>query len=489
MNTSFGPPPLPEKPKRQWLLPVVLLTVVCLPVLIALAWFLSYRISGSSAVHQLEAKIKQRGEPLTLAELAATYPPIPDKDNGAVLLLQAWEKDSPEFWIAFREGQPSLPARADSRVDAALPFLGSEEKAVPRAAALPAANFAAAENYLKERRQHMEEVRMALRYSQFRFPIQITNGFSTLLPHLSEIRKEAQNFRIAGLIAAERGDVDAAINALEDTARAGNTLAREPFLISQLVRIACYGLVLEEMERLLSRQALSTAQLERLGALLEQLQMPGALHAAFVAERAADLSVYNLPAQSLAQLGSGPGNDSGGSSAGGYRAGMGLLGAIGLRDTDQRLMLETMEEAIALVDAGDPEALKRCEELFRSAGATARRFPPKIFSAMLLPALEKAATKFASFEGRRRAAMVAIAAERYRIAHNGRLPEQLDELGPQFPAGIPLDPFDGKTIRFRPLQTGFVAYSIGANRVDDGGKERPKKGQAKDYDETFIIER
>jgi hypothetical protein len=36
---------------------------------------------------------------------------------------------------------------------------------------------------------------------------------------------------------------------------------------------------------------------------------------------------------------------------------------------------------------------------------------------------------------------------------------------------------------------GFVVYSIGANRVDDGGKEKSRTGSAptKDTDETFII--
>jgi hypothetical protein len=56
-------------------------------------------------------------------------------------------------------------------------------------------------------------------------------------------------------------------------------------------------------------------------------------------------------------------------------------------------------------------------------------------------------------------------------------------------AAIPNDPFDGKPIRFRQLPISFVVYSIGANRVDDGGRERPQKGFVKDFDETVVIER
>jgi hypothetical protein len=108
---------------------------------------------------------------------------------------------------------------------------------------------------------------------------------------------------------------------------------------------------------------------------------------------------------------------------------------------------------------------------------------------MLLPGLQGVAQRFARFEARRRAAATAIAVERFRLAHDGHLPATLDELKPQFLTEVPKDPFDGQPLRFKPLATGFVVYSIGANRVDDGGKERGKKYSQKDYDETFTVER
>jgi hypothetical protein len=54
---------------------------------------------------------------------------------------------------------------------------------------------------------------------------------------------------------------------------------------------------------------------------------------------------------------------------------------------------------------------------------------------------------------------------------------------------VPEDPFDGQPLRFRPLRTGFVVYSIGSDRKDNDGKEHGSKSQTKDSDETFIIER
>ena len=80
--------------------------------------------------------------------------------------------------------------------------------------------------------------------------------------------------------------------------------------------------------------------------------------------------------------------------------------------------------------------------------------------------------------------------ERFRIAHDGKLPSALAELVPQYLAAVPTDPFDGKPLRFRPLAKGFVVYSLGEDGDDDGGRPR-KSGQkvAGDFDVTFRIER
>lgn len=490
MNTPFSPPTEPEKPKRRWGLLTLILSVSVLPVLLAGMWFLSYRMSGVSAVERLEARVKERGEPVSLADLAAMYPPIPDESNGAIALLNIWEEESPDFWRAFREGKSSLPNRAEHRWDDALPFLGSDLGQVPRTGALAATNLAAAKQFLEERKDHLAAVRQALQFSKFRFPVVITNGFAALLPHLSEIRREAQNIRIEILVATERGDADTSINGMEDVARMGNTLASEPFLISQLVRNACFSMVLDDLERLLSQHALSAAQLDRVDRLLKQLQTPGALRLTLVTERAAEISAFNHPEEVLRGFQSASPNDPETPSAAARGVGLGLWKAFGLKDADERLLLETMEEMITLADREGPEALQRHEQLIRDAGVKARRFPPKLLSALMLPALARVPARFAAFEARRRAATVALAVERYRQAHDGHLPADLAELTPQLPPDVLRDPFDNGPLRLKPLPAGFEVYSLGPNRVDDGGTERSRKGYGvQNYDVTFFVER
>jgi hypothetical protein len=89
-----------------------------------------------------------------------------------------------------------------------------------------------------------------------------------------------------------------------------------------------------------------------------------------------------------------------------------------------------------------------------------------------------------------RDAQTAIAVERYRLA-NGRLPNQLRDLTPTFLPAVPADPFDGKPLRYKPLAKGYVVYSVGEDREDNGGTEKNAKGQSyvPGTDITFIVER
>lgn len=68
-----------------------------------------------------------------------------------------------------------------------------------------------------------------------------------------------------------------------------------------------------------------------------------------------------------------------------------------------------------------------------------------------------------------RCAMVALACERFR-RELGRWPSTLEELCPRFLTAIPLDPIDGKPLRYRKLADGVVVYSVGFDASDHGGK-------------------
>jgi hypothetical protein len=64
---------------------------------------------------------------------------------------------------------------------------------------------------------------------------------------------------------------------------------------------------------------------------------------------------------------------------------------------------------------------------------------------------------------------VLCAIERHRQAH-GELPSSLELLIPKLLESVPPDPMDGAPMRYRrTAEGGCVLWSIGKNRVDDGG--------------------
>ena len=85
------------------------------------------------------------------------------------------------------------------------------------------------------------------------------------------------------------------------------------------------------------------------------------------------------------------------------------------------------------------------------------------------PHLAGAVKKFAYGQESVDLARVAIALERYRLAH-GEYPESLDALAPQFMKQIPHDIINGQPLHYRRTSDGqFVLYSVGWNETDDGG--------------------
>jgi hypothetical protein len=68
-----------------------------------------------------------------------------------------------------------------------------------------------------------------------------------------------------------------------------------------------------------------------------------------------------------------------------------------------------------------------------------------------------------------RAARTALAIDRFRNAR-GKLPETLDSLVPDFLDAVPQDPFDGKPLRYKPLDKGYVLHSVGSDGVDNDGR-------------------
>lgn len=99
-------------------------------------------------------------------------------------------------------------------------------------------------------------------------------------------------------------------------------------------------------------------------------------------------------------------------------------------------------------------------------------------SGWFIGAAEKTGSKAVSADASRTLAETAVALKRFQLKHH-RWPATLNELVPEFFARVPLDPFDGKPLRYRTETNGtFQLYSIGSDCKDDGGDARPPKSSS-----------
>lgn len=88
-----------------------------------------------------------------------------------------------------------------------------------------------------------------------------------------------------------------------------------------------------------------------------------------------------------------------------------------------------------------------------------------------------------------RVAVVTLAAERWRRAHDGMPPPSLQALVPQYVATVPQDPFDGQSLRYRRDAAGYTIYSVGPKGIDNGGQLgawQPDLRFSRPTDETSI---
>jgi len=102
---------------------------------------------------------------------------------------------------------------------------------------------------------------------------------------------------------------------------------------------------------------------------------------------------------------------------------------------------------------------------------------------VLLPAMEKSARAFDLAAMEEVGVRVMVALELH-YAKNGEYPDSLAEVVPSLLGVAPVDPWDGKALRYRRLKAGegageggwgYVLYSVGGDGVDNGGRSPGKK--------------
>lgn len=136
-----------------------------------------------------------------------------------------------------------------------------------------------------------------------------------------------------------------------------------------------------------------------------------------------------------------------------------------------------------LSDAESRELIRHLEEIrsrsvsWREVWGAERRYMSQIGRVpfvsvitypMIVPAKLKAEQKDLAMLSKLTLLSVELALRAHSVEH-GRPPAQLKELSPPLLKEIPRDPFSGKPLVYRPQGTNWLLYSVGPDRVDNGG--------------------
>ncbi|MBL9166323.1 MAG: hypothetical protein JNN07_01135 [Verrucomicrobiales bacterium] len=462
-----------------------LLVLVVVPGLVFLIW----RSGISQDIGDLERKARQAGEPITVKELATWHKAPPDDENILIPLIALWEKEDERYWKAVRERAETLPDREPLDVPSALPLLGTEGGRVSSQLPWTSNQVALVREFEDTHRDRALRVRQALTLPKAHFPSSTTVKLSDQLPHLPFLKQESQRLFLRSLLSAHDRDGAASLEAIEQMLKVAECLREEPSSLSQLVRFAILNIAFNALESTVAYAALTSAQLDRAEHLFSSLTLSKSLYQAWIGERVLALRAFNAP---IAELG---GQSQSVTNADFFveRVGERLtlsrspMNALGFVSLDHRLLLQTFDALLGLNRNGRWEDIVKSETVIAEAITRADSFPPKIFSSMTLSGQERVARRLLGAEARRRSALLALAVERHRLAHGGAVPETLEALITSGTVADLNDPFDGKRLRYRIKPQGYVVYSVGPDRQDQGGTTIAPSGKPDAFDFSFTV--
>ncbi|PYI89840.1 MAG: hypothetical protein DME26_00135, partial [Verrucomicrobia bacterium] len=447
--------PDPQSRAKRLVRLLALAAVLCL-----LVPFIYWRLGLSRKIDSHLKTVRAAGDPVSAKELDAWYPQVSAEENAALIYGRAFSR-----FVS--------PGNGRATPDYLKLKLPSRKEVVPQSLQLAIADA------LADNREALDLLHQAARLKRSRYPISLTQGPNTLLPHLAPLKHAARLFELEVIEALEHGNADEAARSVRASTGLGRSLVAEPLLISQLVRLSLNTASCRSLERIMNRARLTDRQLLDLNSALSETQNPAGFTRALVGERAIGISLFTAPLKDA--LASTPSGTSGRLETVAIDLFAPLIKASGFFERDQIFYFETMQAYLGALSLPSPKSLETAKNVEgRIDEATAKYY---IFSGMLLPGLRRGVQKDLESIALVRAAQTALAIERFRLGHEDRLPDSLAALVPGYLQSVPNDAFDASPLRYKRLSEGYVLYSIGADGTDDGGRERKEKTKHRDPEE------
>lgn len=417
--------------------------LLLLAIVAAIVWYQSFKYRGLSAVKSEIAKVRATDRPLTTVDLQASYLPQADREDVTGEILAAIAVyDDPDVRAQTKRlpivgGVATAPSPGQywpelTEVEA---FLSTTADTVRFLESLPARNPTAC------------------------FPIQLTDGLSTNLDHLKDMRWAVRSNSLQVHVDLHRGrNGDAPKRPLQQIALV-QCIENEPTLVSQLTRLAILGVAAKETEEVLRHTSPTDEALLRLQMAVRQIDFRRGLVIALEGERAMGYTVTICRPSAIKD--------------GVFTAEQieEFAQSMPSRPADAALLLSWFRRYLEACEVSTAEAMREAN-LIETERKQLMQTPLKIMyvqTFLLVPAMQEVIAAFARMEAQYNSMDAGLAAHRFRRAM-GRWPATLDELVPDYLPAAPLDPFNGQPLLISRTDSEYKVYSVGEDLIDDGGK-------------------
>ncbi|MBE0540800.1 MAG: hypothetical protein IH623_05385 [Verrucomicrobia bacterium] len=414
--------------------------------------------------------LRGKGEPVTLGELAKLYPD-PPLENDAGRLLKA-----------------TLEALRASDSETNANFFLSDKRFQARTEPLPNDLLEAMRVWLEHRQSTLaafpwDELQGSWIGAGFR---EGSGDINTIPSGITEL---AGVLCVVAVLEAEAGNQSNAVFLVKQALQVGNSL-KNSVPLHCFVRTATRYYVCQALERIINRTSLPETSLKELQSSLPSEDL-AVVREFMINERSFGVfTAQSLQVQALTMTS--------GARSPATRLFKAYQARLWYHDEDLLEFLKWSDQVRAALNtpASNAIPLLKAMEQERNDPKHLRVSSFDAFRSRRVSLMRLHEPNVSEFLGvlkgfsRTRAAIVAFALERWRLANAGQLPASLSELVPDYLPVVPADPYDDQPLRYRQLPRGYVVYSIGPDFTDDGGKEQSAKmKEGEPYDITFTIER
>jgi|GEM_PF-5908513 len=285
------------------------------------------------------------------------------------------------------------------------------------------------------------------------------------LDDVQNLRSVVQGLALEATLQARQGNAEEFVRSILRIHNTADLLEFEPHLITQLMRIALHQAAVEQVRASLTHLELSEPQAKALRDRLESTEFLMQCNICLRGERAGMMEGFIQPSVILSDASSGADK----------------LNYLPTRFDDLRYFCETIDGLILATSQPWPDAFiesKQREDEFDTALDESSKLQKLryLMTYSLFPATQAVVVAAARSRFSCDAASLGLAIDQF-VRKNDRLPENLDELVPDYCARIPKDPFDGQPIRYRAVEgRQYILYSVGPNQTDDGGMMADRRG-------------